>query len=134
MPIAEDWLRANLREESNRLVLRQVVEGDEALDADAFGRVLTEDAAFRFGNVPATNGKSAIVEVVRAFLSTLKAFRHDILVCLEGPDLLAWEAVVTYRRGDDRIVSIPYANVLRTRGALVYDYRIYIDIAPLYAA
>lgn len=133
MPVNEQWLTEQVREESHRTLLRRIVASDERLDGIGFGEVLTDDASFRFGSGPATTGKANIVPLVTGFLSQLKAFRHELFVAWESPGMLAYEAQVTYLRHDDRTVVLPYANVLRLRGALIHDYRIYIDIAPLFA-
>ena len=133
MPVSEQWLTENVRLESPRALLRRIVASDERLDAAAFGEVLTDDATFRFGSGPATVEKSNIVPLVTGFFGQIKGLRHDLFVAWESPVVLAYEANVTYLRRDDRTVVIPYANVLRLRGDLIHDYRIYIDIAPLFA-
>lgn len=132
MPVSDEWLLSNLQVEAHRDLLRGIVAGDERLDAGTFIQVLTDDASFRFGSGSAIVGKANIEPVVKGFLSQLKGFRHDFFLAWESPGVLAYEAQVTYLTLDDRTVCIPYANVLRLRGSLVHDYRIYIDIAPLF--
>jgi ketosteroid isomerase-like protein len=132
MPVSEEWLAENVRDDRHRELLRRIVAGDERLDAAAFVQVLTDDASLRFGSSPPLAGKAAIAQAVAGFFSQLAAFRHDLHVAWESPGMLAYEAEVTYRTRDGRELRIPYANVLRLRGALVCDYRIYIDLAPLY--
>ena len=43
------------------------------------------------------------------------------------------EAKVTYRRKDNREVTVPVVTIYRAPGELIDDYRIYIDLAPLFA-
>lgn len=131
MPISDAWLQSRLKQVTHRSLLRQIVMSDEVLSAPGFVQVLTEDASFRFGGAPPTVGKAAIEEQVTAFFMTVRSLRHEIELVLEQPDFLAYEARVTYRMPDGRTLSLPYANMLRLRGALIYDYRIYIDPAPL---
>jgi ketosteroid isomerase-like protein len=131
MPISDAWLQARLKQATHRSLLRQIVMADEVLSARGFVQVLTEDASFRFGGAPPTVGKAAIEKQVAAFFTTVRTLRHDIELVLEQPDLLAYEARVTYTMPDGATLSLPYANVLRLRGALIHDYRIYIDPASL---
>jgi hypothetical protein len=44
-------------------------------------------------------------------------------------------ATVTYTRTDDREVSVPVVTIYRTHGGnLISDYRVYVDLAPVFAA
>jgi ketosteroid isomerase-like protein len=43
------------------------------------------------------------------------------------------EGNVTYTRQDGSQLTLPFADVLETRDGKVSNYRIYIDIAPLFA-
>ena len=40
---------------------------------------------------------------------------------------------VEYARKDGKAVTVPNADILTFDGALVRDWQIYIDIAPVYA-
>jgi ketosteroid isomerase-like protein len=131
MPISDAWLQVRLKHATHRSLLRQIVMADEVLSARGFVQVLTEDASFRFGGAPPTVGKATIEKQVTAFFATVRTLRHDIELVLEQPNLLAYEARVTYTMPDGRTLSLPYANMLRLRGPLIHDYRIYIDPAPL---
>jgi hypothetical protein len=44
------------------------------------------------------------------------------------------EGEVTYRRHDNSEITLPFADAFDLRGDLISGYRIYIDIAPLFAA
>lgn len=131
MPISDIWLKARLNLATHRSLLRQIVTADETLSAPGFVQVLTEDASFRFGGAQPTTGKAAIEKQVAAFFTTVRTLRHDIELAWEQPELLAYEARVTYTMPNGQTLSLPYANILRVRGALIEDYRIYIDPAPL---
>jgi hypothetical protein len=43
------------------------------------------------------------------------------------------EAKVTYTRADETQVTVPVVTIYRERGEEIHDYRIYIDLAPLFA-
>ena len=42
------------------------------------------------------------------------------------------EARVTYTRADDTTVTVPVVTIYRSSGDLIDDYRIFIDLAPLF--
>jgi hypothetical protein len=44
------------------------------------------------------------------------------------------ELDVHYQRLDGRRVTLPCCNVFRVRDGLVSDYRVYLDIGPVYAS
>ena len=43
------------------------------------------------------------------------------------------EAEVTYTRKDGTSVTLPVVTIYRTDGELIDDYRIFMDVAPLFA-
>jgi hypothetical protein len=131
MPVSEAWLNSTLKEPVHRNLLRRIVAGDEARRAADFAQVLTDDASFRFGGGPPTLGKAAIERQVAAFFTQIRSMRHDIELAWEREGVLAYEARVTYGMLKGVSLSLPYANVLRLRGTLIEDYRIYIDPTPL---
>ena len=50
-----------------------------------------------------------------------------------GPATIV-EAVVTYTRKDGSTISLPVVTIYRTAGELIDDYRIFMDVAPLFAS
>jgi ketosteroid isomerase-like protein len=103
------------------------------MDAEGFSAFLTEDAAFRFGNQPAATGRAAVTEAVRAFFSTISGLKHELVREWAGGGAMVVEGRVTYTRHDGSQVTLPFVDVLDTRGSQVSDYRIYIDAGPLFA-
>jgi hypothetical protein len=43
------------------------------------------------------------------------------------------ELAVEYTRKDGKMVTLPCANIFRMDGLLVRDYRIFMDVSPIYA-
>ena len=43
------------------------------------------------------------------------------------------EADVTYTRKDGATVTVPVVTIYRENGELIDDYRVFIDLAPLFA-
>jgi hypothetical protein len=62
-----------------------------------------------------------------------RGLRHEILTeCTDG-DLRVLETAVTYTRLDGADVTLPVVSVVGLRDHLVTDYRVYVDLAPVYA-
>ncbi|MBT8079172.1 MAG: nuclear transport factor 2 family protein [Gammaproteobacteria bacterium] len=102
-------------------------------DMDGFLKHLGQTATFRFGSAPAVSGRNAIREAVAAFFESVAALKHELRRAIADGNVLVCEGVVTYTRHDERRVTLPFANVFEIEGGIINDYRIYIDIGPLYA-
>jgi ketosteroid isomerase-like protein len=106
----------------------------DANDAASFVSYLTEDAVFRFGSAPPVAGREAIREAVDGFFSTIAGCRHTIRNSLGTGDTLVCEGEVAYRRHDGSELTLPFADVFEYEGDLIAQYKIYMDITPLYDA
>lgn len=106
----------------------------DAMDADAFASFIAEDGTFRFGNADPVKGRETVRDAVAGFFASIAGIHHHDLETWGVRDGLAVsEGRVHYTRHDGRTVTVPFVNVYRLDGDLVADYRIYVDIAPLYA-
>jgi ketosteroid isomerase-like protein len=105
----------------------------DAKDPEAFAAFLTEDGEFRFGSAPAVVGRDNVAEAVRGFFDTIDGLSHSVIRLWRDQGSLACEGEVCYRRHDGQEVIIPFVNVFDCEAGLISKYRIYIDIAPLYA-
>ena len=105
----------------------------DAKDTAAFVAYLTDDAIFRFGSAPAVNGRAAIRDAVESFFATIAGSTHAIEKTLcEGATRVV-EGEVTYTRQDGSHITLPFTDVLEYEGDLIAQYKIYIDVGPLYA-
>jgi ketosteroid isomerase-like protein len=121
------------RSTANRKFLDALFDAIDSADAARFVEFLTEDALFRFGSAPPVHGRKAIREAVAGFFSSIAGSRHSLRHVWSGPGTLACDGEVTYRRLDGSEISLPFADAFEIRDDLISAYRIYIDIAPLYA-
>ena len=104
-------------------------------DVDGFVRFLTADASFRFGSAPPVQGTEAIRAAVGGFFKTIKGLRHKVARSMAGDGVLVCEGDVTYTRTDGSEISLPFVDVFEmSEDGLIADYKIYMDIGPLYAA
>jgi len=112
-------------------------------DANGFAAAFTADAWLRFGNAPPVVGRESIRAAIAQFYTTFAELRHESKGAWFDGETLILEAVVTYTRHDQRVVSVPAVTIFRLVGverdregrpAPVADQcRIYVDLAPLFA-
>ena len=104
----------------------------DAMDTESFLRFIREDATFRFGSSPAVTGHADIRAAVEGFFSSFAALRHELQKLIADGDSVACEGEVTYTRHDGSKITLPFVNVFEIDGGLISQYRVYIDIGPLF--
>ena len=106
----------------------------DSKDAARFAACIAEDGEFVFGNAPPVRGRAAIEAAVAGFFGTIRACRHRLAHFWQDGEACAMHGTVTYTRLDGGEVTLPFANAFAMRGPLIAQYRIFVDVAPLYAA
>ena len=108
----------------------------DSKDTDGFLGFLAGEASFRFGSQPALVGHDAIRAGVDGFFASIDASEHRLANVLASNSTLVCEGSVTYTRKDGSTITLPFTNVFELDAGLdrIAEYKIYIDIAPLYAA
>ena len=106
----------------------------DAMDMEGFLAPIAADAEFRFGSAPAVHGHAAIREGVDGFFASIAAVRHDLRRVVADGNTVVCEGEVTYTRHDGSELTLPFCNVFEVNDGLISVYRIYVDIAPLYAS
>ncbi|MGZ4299637.1 MAG: nuclear transport factor 2 family protein [Solirubrobacteraceae bacterium] len=107
----------------------------ERMDAHAWASCLAPDVVMRFANEEPVYGREGCREALAPFLARIEGLRYDLVELWEHGEATIVEANVTYRRTDGREVTLPTVTIYRT-GAddLISDYRVYADVAPVFAA
>ena len=108
-------------------------EDIDSMDPDRYARHLREDVVMRFGNGEPVVGRVAVRDAWAAFCADLHGVSHDLVERWEAGAATIVEARVTYTRADDSTVTVPVVTIYRASGDLIDDYRIFIDLAPLFA-
>ena len=105
----------------------------DAKNTEAFLAYLAEEAVFRFGSAPETAGHESIRDGVNGFFASIAGSSHAIGNVVDSDTTLFCEGEVTYERHNGTEITLPFANVFELDGERISHYKIYIDIAPLYA-
>lgn len=106
----------------------------DAMDTEGFLAFIAPDGEFRFGSTPTVRGHAGIRAAVESFFSSFAALRHELQRVIAEGNTVVCEGEVTYTRHDGSVITLPFCNVFETDDGLISLYRIYIDVAPLYAA
>ena len=114
-------------------LVRGVFAALDAQDSAAVTARMTDDVRMRLGNADLVEGKAKFREATAAFVASITAIRHEITSMWSVDDVVIAEMDVHYERLDGRKVTLPVCNVFRVRGGLVSEYRVYLDIGPVYA-
>ena len=108
-------------------------EDIDSMDPDRYARHLSHDVILRFGNGEPVVGRDAVRDGWAAFCADLRGVSHDLVERWDAGTATIVEARVTYTRSDDSTVTVPAVTIYRASGDLIDDYRIFIDLAPLFA-
>ena len=106
----------------------------DAMDTEGFLGFIAPGAEFRFGSTPPVQGHDAIRAAVEGFFSSFAALNHKLQRQVADGEAVVCEGEVTYTRHDGSKITLPFCNVFEIDNGLITLYRIYIDVAPLYAA
>jgi ketosteroid isomerase-like protein len=99
----------------------------------AFASCLAEDCVLRFANADEVVGRDAIEEAIAGFFRTIKGLSHHIVEQWDVDDTTIVQTEATYTRPGDRRVTVPAITVYHRGGDLIDEYRIFVDLSPVYA-
>jgi ketosteroid isomerase-like protein len=104
----------------------------DAKDIDALAALMTDDVRLQIGNADVVHGKAQFVDALQMFFGSVAGFRHTVTNVWSDLDAVITELKVHYTRLDGGEVTLPCCNVFRVRDGAVSDYRVYMDITPVY--
>jgi hypothetical protein len=104
----------------------------DARNIEKFVSFLDADCDFRFGNLPAVTGIDSISDFVGGFFASVASLRHDLNEFWLMPDGAVCHGTVSYTRHDGSVLSVPFANIFKTRNLKIVEYLIFADTSQLY--
>lgn len=114
--------------------VRELFASVDARDVAASSAYVTDDIELRFGNNDPVIGRAAFEAMSKDFHASLKSIRHEILsLWVVDESVVITQMCVHYERLDGGQLSLPSANIFRLRDGRVADYRIFMDINPVFA-
>jgi len=117
---------------NNQLILN-MYKAVDAKSSTGMCEFLTEDATFRFANMPSVEGKSNIIAFLDGFFDSIKAIRHSDIETWY--DRNAWFVTgrVAYTRHNNSILNVPFGVLLKMKENLIKDYQVFVDASELFS-
>jgi ketosteroid isomerase-like protein len=122
----------NALDSARRLDTKAIFAAFDSKDIGALAALVTDDVRLQIGNADVVKGKPEFVEALQAFVRSVASFRHTIINLWSDADAVIAELKVHYTRLDGSELMLPCCNVFRFRDGAVADYRVYMDITPVY--
>lgn len=104
----------------------------DSFEPPRFGKFLSEDVKFRFGNFPTVEGRAATVAAVAAFFDQIRSIKHHLVRVMRCDDVLVAELRCHYVDQWGRDLEVPVCNLMTVRDGEISDYRIFIDNSALF--
>ena len=106
-------------------------------DLDTVSSILADDVQIFFANTGPFLGKQAFAELHAQFMGTIAAVRHELHELWQASEdaaVFIARLTVHYQTKDGNWVSLPCCNVFRFHGDMIVEYRVYLDITPVFAS
>ena len=113
--------------------VRALFAAMDSADIPGAAAQMTDDVYIRFGNADPLEGRDAFAASGERFTASISSIQHEITFIETFEDVVVVEMQVHYTRLDSKQLTLPCCNVFRMRDGLVADYRVYMDISPVYA-
>ncbi|MBH8574397.1 nuclear transport factor 2 family protein [Nostocaceae cyanobacterium CENA369] len=95
---------------------------------------LTEDVFYRVGSSEPVHGPEEVQKYLSGLYEIASFEYADVRQVLEPEGQVIFEMESHYRRlADNRPISFACTDILRVRGDKIREWRVYVDISPLFA-
>ena len=115
----------------NHFIL-QMYNAIDAKSSTGMCNFLTDDAIFKFANMPAVEGKANIISFLDGFFQSIKAISHTNIETWNSGDVWFVTGNVAYTRHNDSVLKVPFSVLLRMRASLIKEFQIFVDASELY--
>ena len=107
----------------------------DSMEPDAFAQHLADDVRFIVRQRRARDrARQRARRRGPGSATAIAGVQHEVIEQCEQRPATIVESTVTYTRKDDSTISFPVVTIYRGEGELIEDYRIFMDVAPLFAA
>jgi ketosteroid isomerase-like protein len=110
----------------------KVYEAIDSMDEQGFANCLTENCTFVYANSDPVIGRANAAAASQNFLKQLAGIKHHLLNVWAFEDVIVSQISVTYTRKDGSELTIPAVTIWKLQDRLIDEYRIYVDISPLF--
>jgi ketosteroid isomerase-like protein len=120
---------------TKRDTIRALFEATDRGELDRVTSYLDENVVVRLSNREPICGATAYAELYGQVAGTLAGLRHEIHdIWSTAEDETVWivQMTVHYTRVDRHTVSLPCCNILRFSDGRVADYRVFMDMTPVF--
>ncbi len=101
-------------------------------ESGEFVEFLTDDARFRFANLPVVQGRENIKAFLDEFFKSIDHTGHSDLREWQSGETWFVTGQVTYFRHDGSSLKVPFCNQFNMKGDKIDDYLIFVDNSQLY--
>ena len=106
----------------------------DRMDSEAWAARLAPEAVLRCGTGEPVYGRAACRAALDDLYTRIAALRHDVFETWQHGAATVSETMLTVTRTDGDELHIPAVTITRTDTTrLISDYRVYADLAPIYA-
>ncbi len=116
----------------NKTDIQSLFQAIDNFDSETFASYLTDDAIFRFGNMPPVVNKDQIKPFLAGFFQSIKGIKHDQIEIWEVGEVKLMNGRVTYTRHNDTQLQVYFSNTFKTQNGKIREYYIFVDTSKLY--
>jgi ketosteroid isomerase-like protein len=117
----------------NKSDIMSLFQAIDNKDSENFISFLSDNAVFRFGNIPPVEGKENIRQFLDNWFPTIRSVSHDQIEVWEAEGVKIMNGRVTYTRHDGSQLIVFFANTFKMQADKIKDYYIFVDTSQLYA-
>lgn len=106
---------------------------DSNLDSEGLGTLWHPEGKLQIASFPQVVGNQNITAFFKQFFSygLFSKLEHEMIEVWDMEDVLIYNATAIYTKPDGSILKIPYTNIVKYKDRLFWDYKVFIDTAPL---
>ena len=118
---------------SNSEIVTRAFAAVEANDVNGYVALFTDDAFYKAANFDPVIGPDGIRKFAAPVMEMFEKVTHDVVGMWEDGNTVIAEVMLTYRRRDAKVVTVPCVDVIKLRGDKIASLQAYVDLSPAFA-